>query len=481
MRLRSCSTLEVEVESWKTLIVHFRNSALLGVSLYFYTVLSKKEGEVQMGNDSSISSNVYSLNDSLGKIEERLFRIEDIHLHHQTCFNIDDSVIISGKKIKCSKSVKVLCGPVLGLVGRDQVSIMLEVDSPTTVTFNIFRSDKFTVGERFVESKSFTISSFTPTVLGVDNLVPGVPYTIYIGGVEGKQTIDRPVRFTTINEKGDNCVFQSIHPGLSEQSTAFEYKKAVESAVYERGMCPSGTSHQLIFLGNSVFVSTTIESHFLNVWESLSGCNGSESWLSSVGDFERSLQSQYRVFFNEPMIMNLATSGSFLPIAGSGESGRISMERLVENVEHAMAEAESQERSSAVVETSPSEKNPGAGSSGWAARKLRKAQEGSAVKSVTTVHSMSMTVAAEKAELSHRAAVEMTEKCEMQKLLLFLMCSIGRSVYSQYFRQLWDSQFAEFHESEKKIQHLLKCVSWLCVVPACDLDRANLSSAHSDA
>lgn len=407
-----------------------------------------------MGNDSSITSNVYSLNTSLGQIEERLFRIENIHLHHQTCFNVDDSILISGKKIKCSRNVRVITGPVLGLIGTSRATILVEVDVSATITFNLFRSDKYTIGDRFIESKSISLASFSPTAIVLDGLAPGTPYTIYIGGIDGEQTIHKPVRFSTISDDAENVIFSSCSLGVTEHTDKSQYSRSMQSLVSSRERYDFD---QVFMLGNLVSVAKTIDFYYKTIWESLSAFDGTEQWKTTLTDFERALQGHYRSFFNDPFVAELTTSGAFLPIAGCGESGRRSVEMILESILDILLDAEGQEKRTSMVE-SGAEKSTGTGAQGWASRRIKKAQDSAPTRSTSIVQTLPAIVMAEMASLSQSSIVDISERAELQKLLLFLIASITRLVYAQYFRQLWDSQFSVLQETELKIQLLLKNV-----------------------
>lgn len=414
-----------------------------------------------MGNDSSVTSSVYGLNESLNKIEERLFQIEDIHLHHQTCFNVDNCVLISGKKIRCVTDVYIITGPVVGLVGSSRASVMIEVDQTTELSINIFRSDKYTIGERFIRSLSVKLLGNTPTTFVIEDLIPGIPYTVYFGGVNGEQIINFPARFITINEIGNNLKACSCHLGVSSGTDLSTYSSALDEIRNSRN---DDDSSQLFLMGNSISISKTIEIYFKSIWESLHTIDGSERWQQLIAEFERDVRNKYREFFRQPSVLRLCSAGAFIPIAGAEESGRLCIEFILKGIIDASNDAMTSFDS--VLPGSPISASPpknissvasGAGSS-WATKKMRKIQEASSQKTSTVVQALHVSAAAELTELGQTASLDLSEKVELQKLILFLLASIGRLVYSQYFRQLWDSQFPAMKDLEERILFMLKNV-----------------------
>jgi hypothetical protein len=91
-----------------------------------------------MGAETSTLQSIESLNKTLTDIENKLGIVEDIHLHHERSICHEDSVVISGKLIRCNASVQLIVGPVVGLIGQDFARIMVEASADCTICLNVF-------------------------------------------------------------------------------------------------------------------------------------------------------------------------------------------------------------------------------------------------------------------------------------------------------------------------------------------------------
>ena len=107
--------------------------------------------------ESSTLQSVDSLSATLDEINRQLITIEDIHLHHERVSCSDETISIHGKRVKCLSSVKIIVGPIIGLVGEDFIRVLLEVDRNTEITFNVFttESDMVTQSQYILTSVSY--------------------------------------------------------------------------------------------------------------------------------------------------------------------------------------------------------------------------------------------------------------------------------------------------------------------------------------
>ena len=80
-----------------------------------------------MGADSSTLKSIDSLSSTLTDIEKRLTQIEDVQIHHERTIALDNSVIISGKRILCNHDASIVTGPIIGQLTINSARILLEV------------------------------------------------------------------------------------------------------------------------------------------------------------------------------------------------------------------------------------------------------------------------------------------------------------------------------------------------------------------
>lgn len=175
-----------------------------------------------MGAETSTLQSIESLNATLSDIENKLGVVEDIHLHHERNICQDDSVVLSGKIIKCNSSVSLNVGPVIGLLGQRSVRILVETNRDAEITFNVFVIDDKSSFSRFHAQHvsrlkhlfslhsmllifSTTISTFSslliryiiischqrfrteggrPKAFTVRDLEPETHYSVYVGGIQ---------------------------------------------------------------------------------------------------------------------------------------------------------------------------------------------------------------------------------------------------------------------------------------------------------
>jgi hypothetical protein len=87
---------------------------------------------------------------TLTELERKLALVEDSQFHHQQTIAHDDSVLVSGRMIRCCKSVSLVLGPVIGTVGQDSVRIMVETAVDAEIVLHFFLLDELLTDARFV-------------------------------------------------------------------------------------------------------------------------------------------------------------------------------------------------------------------------------------------------------------------------------------------------------------------------------------------
>ena len=86
-----------------------------------------------MGADSSTLKSIDSLSSTLTDIEKRLTQIEDVQIHHERTIALDNSMIISGKRILCNHDASIVTGPIIGKLTINSARILLEVSKQLVI------------------------------------------------------------------------------------------------------------------------------------------------------------------------------------------------------------------------------------------------------------------------------------------------------------------------------------------------------------
>lgn len=106
-----------------------------------------------MGAESSTIQSIESLNSTLSDIERKLGVVEDVHLHHERTICQDDSILVSGKLLRCRSGINLTCGPVVGLIGHNFARLLLELDNTIEISMNVFSIDEIATESRFCYEK----------------------------------------------------------------------------------------------------------------------------------------------------------------------------------------------------------------------------------------------------------------------------------------------------------------------------------------
>jgi hypothetical protein len=94
--------------------------------------------------ESSTTQAAGALADTLQQMQQRLSRMEELALHYERQVVDRDCVFVCGKRIRCCARVRLLVGPILGVVQGDTLPVLLEVDTDATIETHVFTVDEAT-------------------------------------------------------------------------------------------------------------------------------------------------------------------------------------------------------------------------------------------------------------------------------------------------------------------------------------------------
>ena len=317
-----------------------------------------------MGADSSTLQSIESLNSTLEDIEKKLFIIEDVHLHHERTISHDDSVLISGKKIGCRSGVRLICGPVIGVIGSNFARVLVEVDTDSELTFNVFVTDAQLICTRYSFAVSINARAGIPVAIKIEHLDPRTNYTVYIGGVTPSETVTNYATFQTLPEDASavrvvlahNGRVDKLMPGetnlwkeienrvVSATSTLPTYYDELISAADESNGEPSATSsssssaalppvHLMCHHGNLISIEPILRGRAVELLDLLTreDANYSE-WEAVLQRTEGQIREAFRSALTAPSLRNILRKCGNIFLVGPEESGAITTALLALNL-----------------------------------------------------------------------------------------------------------------------------------------------------
>ena len=320
--------------------------------------------EINMGQDSSTLQSIESLNSTLEDIEKKLFIIEDVHLHHERTISHDEAVVISGKQIVCRSGVKLLCGPVLGLIGSSFARILVEVDQDAAISFNVFQTDAKLICTRFVFSVSFNVRKNAPSAYKITGLEAGTNYTVYIGGISPSETVKDYAMFQTMPKITAAIRILSLNNGRVDRQMPGETNlwKEVENRVIAPKSSPPGyfnpgyrgnifTSpylqyegtnpppsapppvHLLCHHGNLISIQSVLQTKAIELLDLLTREDSNyEDWSKVLTQLELTVKDAYRNAFTSPGLIKILRRCGNVFLAGSEEAGLLTSSLLALNL-----------------------------------------------------------------------------------------------------------------------------------------------------
>jgi hypothetical protein len=323
-----------------------------------------------MGADSSTLQSIESLNSTLEDIEKKLFIIEDVHLHHERAISHDEAVIISGKKISCRAGVRLLCGPILGLVGSNFARILAEVDQHTELTFNVFQTDERLICTRFAFAVTFPAKSAVPCSFKVVNLQPGTNYTIYVGGIAPDETVTNYVAFQTMPSEAsamrilllNNGRVDRLMPGESNLWKEVENRVTAPQSSPPSYFNPNSTEdvfttpylplslgdsadtakpppvHLLCHHGNLISIEAMLRNKAVELLDLLVREDSNyEDWYALLYQLEAEVKAAYRSALTAPSILKTLRRCGNIFLTGPEEAGLLTTALLALNLPEKLA------------------------------------------------------------------------------------------------------------------------------------------------
>jgi hypothetical protein len=275
-----------------------------------------------MGVESSSLQCVESLNDTLDKIENRLLTIEDLYLHHDASFTLNDNICVSGKTIICNSTVNLVLGPIIGLVTSTSIRLMVEVDCDSMVDFNIFQSDEIFASKRHFISVQQHAKRGEPLVITLRNLKSSCNYCIYIGGIKREQALKFVARVTTLSDDLQNVKFLFVRQGKVDDAQINE--KDMWKEVYDKIVDMRPKSMTILFhCGNLFSLKDYVYTKVAEIVHNFS-YDGFDSvhFMHQLESLESLVVAAYVNVLSMEHMRDISRFCSFLPIAGEGETLR---------------------------------------------------------------------------------------------------------------------------------------------------------------
>jgi hypothetical protein len=269
-----------------------------------------------MGAESSVTSNIYALNECLDNIEKRLFYIEDQYLHHEATLLTDNSLIISGKRIDCSHTCHLTIGPILGTIGSTFARLMIETDCDAEITLNVFVKDNIHLKDRFAFSKSLPTKAMIPTVVNLDGLQSETIYIVYIGGISADQCLKRNLTFETINKTKSNLHILIHNP---KQFSTSDYQLWLQQFGQSFQHESNYGCHQLVVLGNVLQLQQVVNAKIHSI---LNVSYLGDNWINDLNELEMLIAREYRHFLERISSHDILRRISWIIIGGNEESLR---------------------------------------------------------------------------------------------------------------------------------------------------------------
>lgn len=427
-----------------------------------------------MGADSSSLQSIESLNSTLNNIENKLFEIEDIHLHHERTIAIDDTVLISGKKIKCQNNVKLLVGPVLGQVGTNSCKVLLEIDVDAEISFNVFSADERFTTSRFLYSKSIPMLKQNPTVVTLDSLSSSVNYAVYIGGIDATETLLRYLSFqslpednkairviTQCNGRVDRIVPNEInlwrqmekqvfYNNLEHSSLDSDFNQHIE---LEEDLIHNPV-HLIIHCGNLISIDEVLRSHAVELLDILIREDTPFNlWSVKIDEIEQKIRNCYRNALNSQPLESMLRRCGNLFLVGAGEAAHYtSLLMSVEIPENVVKKAQQP----TTVGKLPSDKRDEALKESYSSSTLKPVAEHNPLDELTPT--VGGTVRRLRESMFSKLQSRSEAQEELRLLLVGILVRLIRRVSWSYFRQLWDENYSELLTTDAEQESLFRSI-----------------------
>mmetsp|Transcript_17820 Transcript_17820/g.57942 ORF Transcript_17820/g.57942 Transcript_17820/m.57942 type:complete len:520 (+) Transcript_17820:721-2280(+) len=149
-----------------------------------------------------------ALQQQLDRLEQNLTSLEEDYAERVAGELLDGSkepsgdLYLCGARLKCDGAVRVVTGPVVGLVGSTTARILLEVDADAEVAFAACLVDKNCPGGRETRRGAATLKANRPGVCELTGLTPDSRFVVVLGNVHRSDAVERLCEFCTYERAG---------------------------------------------------------------------------------------------------------------------------------------------------------------------------------------------------------------------------------------------------------------------------------------
>lgn len=290
-----------------------------------------------MGAESSTLQSVESLNQTLLNVEQRLFDIENFHLHHERNVTLENQLFICGKSIRCNSHVNLVIGPVLGVVNASNARILIEVNTKTELECHLFKQVESFTENRYYKSFSFDIIGNKPYCMVLDNLDQDTLYLAYIGGIKQEDVVYNVVQFYT-SSSADRMRYFLSSKALVDSSIPSETCLLENISTKINYSCQlqqnQNSSHYYINIGGFLNVQEIVRKYAYELLRLIQADQfRSETWNSILNSFEKDVKIRYVNAFRESTFAGLARKCSILLFAGEEETAAAVLQSMMKNDE----------------------------------------------------------------------------------------------------------------------------------------------------
>ena len=164
----------------------------------------------------------------------------------------------------CNPNIRLLLGPVIGLITYNSVRILLESSSSGTITCNVFEvneSSEFKEG-CFLKTETFETVAGVPIATSIYGLSSNTRYAIYFGGISGEDVILKNAIFSTLPFEKDFLAGE-INTDKSPLRMLCAYKGRVNTGRFPGESDLWENMNDTVILNASIFQS--VQRDFTNV------------------------------------------------------------------------------------------------------------------------------------------------------------------------------------------------------------------------
>lgn len=184
---------------------------------------------------------------------------------------------MSGRSILCCPWIHLTVGPVIGLVGQSFIRVLIETDTDCVVTTHIFELNSITSDARFIVDGKIICRKDDPAAANLTGLFPGKKYILYIGNINGSDTLEYTATFHTLPDDLQHVRVILTHKGRIDHIAPQEVnlwsvlernilETDIERSKHERASHPHNPSvHFIVHNGDFLSVESVLRSKALSL------------------------------------------------------------------------------------------------------------------------------------------------------------------------------------------------------------------------